>query len=150
MRPDRISDELRAFLDTHPVGVLATATPDGRPRQSLVYFARAGDRLLVSTVHDRVKAKDVRRSGWASLCVMGHEPPYASATFSGPAEILTRGIGIPTAQVMQRIAQADEQPDPLSDEQLAQAGRVILAITVDRVTATSYIQPQTNQERDRT
>ena len=71
------------------VGVLATDAADGRPRQSLVYFARDGDELLISTLTDRHKARDVRRTGWASLCVIGHEPPYPSATFSGSAEIRT-------------------------------------------------------------
>ena len=80
---DELNGQLRDFLDANRVGVLATAAPDGRPRQSLVYYARDGDRLLVSTLTDRLKARDVRRSGWASLCVMGHEPPYPSATFSG-------------------------------------------------------------------
>lgn len=70
-----LSAELGAFVDAQPVGVLATTSGDGRPRQSLVYFARDGDRLLVSTLADRLKAQDVRRTGWASLCVMGHEAP---------------------------------------------------------------------------
>ena len=135
-----LSEHLREFLDMHPVGVLATAAPEGRPRQSLVYFARDEDRLLISTLTDRHKAQDVRRSGWASLCVMGHEPPYPSATFSGPAEILTENIGGPTAEIMQRIARADAPPEPLSDHALAEMGRVIMAITVDRVTAANYIE----------
>jgi PPOX class probable F420-dependent enzyme len=135
-----LSDELRRFLDRQPAGVLATQGSGGQPRQSLVYFARDGDRLLVSTVGDRLKAQDVRRSGWASLCVMGHEPPYPSATFSGPAEIRTRDIGSATARVMQRITGAAEPPEPLSDQALAEAGRVILAITVERVSAANYIE----------
>ena len=81
--------ELRAFLDANPVGVMATVPESGRPRQSLVYYVRDGDRLLVSTLADRAKARDVRRSGWASLCVMGHVLPFPSATFSGRAELLT-------------------------------------------------------------
>ena len=135
-----LSEPLREFVDTHPVGVVATHAPDGRPRQSLVYFARDEDRLLISTLTDRHKAQDVRRSGWASLCVMGHEPPYPSATFSGPAEILTENIGAPTAEIMRRIARADSPPEPLSDHALAEMGRVIMAITVHRVTAASYIE----------
>ena len=79
-----LTPELQAFLDAQPAGVLATITADGRARQSLVYFARDGERLLVSTLADRLKTGDVRRTGWASLCVMGHEPPYPSATLSGP------------------------------------------------------------------
>jgi PPOX class probable F420-dependent enzyme len=134
-----LSDELRQFLDTHPVGVLATPAADGRPRQSLVYFAREGNRLLVSTLTDRLKAREVRRSGWASLCVMGHEPPYPSATLSGPAEIRTQGIGAPSAMIAQRMTGAAEPPEPMTDEVLAGVGRVILAITIERVSAASYI-----------
>jgi len=142
-----LSDDLRAFLDACPVGVLATRSPDGSPRQSLVYFVCQGDRLLISTLADRLKARDVTTTPWASLCVMGHVPPYPSATFSGPAEILTEGIGIPTAAIAQRITGAGEPPEPLSDATLAEAGRVILAITVERVTAASYI-PATTEDAD--
>ena len=86
-----------------------------------------------------MKARDVRRSGWASLCVMGHEPPYPSAAFSGPAEILTQGIGAPTAMIVQRMTGAAEPQEPMTDEALAEVGRVILAITIERVSAASYI-----------
>jgi PPOX class probable F420-dependent enzyme len=138
-----LSEPLREFLDTHPVGVLATASAEGAPRQSLVYFARDGDRLLISTLADRLKARDVGRTAWASICVMGHEPPYPSSTFSGPAEILTENIGIPTAKVMQRITRAADPPEPVSDETLAEAGRVILAITIERVSSTNYVNQST-------
>jgi PPOX class probable F420-dependent enzyme len=134
-----LTEELRAFLDREPVGVLATPTADGRARQSLVYFVRDGDRLLISTLTDRHKARDVRRTGWASLCVMGHEAPYPSATFSGPAEILTEGIGAATARIAQRAMGAAEPPEEMSDAALAEVGRVVLAIDVDRVGAPSYI-----------
>jgi PPOX class probable F420-dependent enzyme len=138
-----LTDDLRDFLDSNQVGVLATTAPDGKPRQSLVYIARNGERLLISTLTDRLKAKDTRRSGWASLCVTGHEPPYPSATFSGPAEIVTANIGIPTATIMQRITHAAEAPEPMSDQALADVGRVILAITIERVTAANYIETAT-------
>jgi Pyridoxamine 5'-phosphate oxidase len=141
-----LTGELREFLDRQPVGVLATRTARDWPRQSLVYFARDGERLMISTLADRLKAQDVRRTGWASLCVMGHQLPYPSATFSGPAEILTEDIGGPTARIAQRISGATEPPEPLSDDALAEVGRVILAITIERVTAVSYIETTTSAE----
>ena len=144
-----LTEDLREFLDANRVGVLATGAPDGRPRQSLVYFARDGERLLSSTLADRLKARDVTRTGWASLCVMGHEPPYPSATFSGPAEILTNDIGAATATIMQRIANAAEPPEPMSDEALAEVGRVLLAITIERVTAANYIPSPTGRAETR-
>ena len=55
----------------------------------------------------------------------GDEQPYPSATFSGPAEILTKSIGPPTALIMQSIAGMDEAPEPQSDEALPELDRVI-------------------------
>ena len=136
----KLTPQLREFLDANPVGVLATRASDGRPRQSLVYYVRDDDRLLISTLAGRLKARDASRTGWASLCVMGHEPPYPSGTFSGPAEIVTDNIGVPTAAIMQHITRADERPEPRSDEALAEAGRVILAIRIEQVTAANYIE----------
>jgi PPOX class probable F420-dependent enzyme len=136
---DPLTHELRGFLDANRLGVLATGTPTGRPRQSLVYYARDGEHLLVSTEAQRLKAKDVEREGWASLCVMGHEPPFPSAVFSGPAEILRENIGGPTAAIMQRIAQLPTPPTPQTDEALAKVGRVVLRMTVERISAVSYM-----------
>jgi Pyridoxamine 5'-phosphate oxidase len=135
--------ELREFLDRSPVGVLATRTAGDGPRRSVVYFARDGERLMISTLTDRLKAQDVRRTGWASLYVMGHRPPYPVATFSGPAEILTEDIGGPTARIAQRMSGATEPPEPMRDAALAEVGRVKLAIAIERVTAANYIEATT-------
>ena len=134
-----LTPALREFLDANRVGVLATSSKRGLPRQSLVYYVRDCDRLLISTLAQRQKAKDVERARWASLCVMGHEPPYPSGVFSGPAEILTENIGPPTAAIMQRIADLPEPPPQQTDEALADIGRIVLQITVDRVSAVNYL-----------
>jgi PPOX class probable F420-dependent enzyme len=136
-----LTDAQRRLLDNNDHGVVATQGRDGRPRQSVVYYVRDGERLLISTLADRAKARDVRRTGWASLSVSGAERPHPSATFSGLAEILTEGIGEPTARIMQRISGAEEPPESMSDEALAELGRVILAITIDRVSAANYPDP---------
>jgi hypothetical protein len=134
-----LTPKLGAFLDSQIAGVLATQPVTGRPRQSVVYYVREGDQLLISTEAQRLKASDVRDTAWASLCVLGHERPFPSATFSGPAEIRTQDIGPATAAIAQRVMGLDEPPEPQSDEALAGVGRVILAITVKRVAAVSYI-----------
>jgi PPOX class probable F420-dependent enzyme len=135
----RLSDQLRDFLDAHRVGVLGTIADDGKPHLSVVYYVRDGDRLVISTTSKRLKARHVERTEWASLSVRGDEQPYPSATFSGPAEVLTKDIAEPTALIMQRIAGADEPLEPRSDEALAEIDRVILAITVERVSAVTHI-----------
>jgi PPOX class probable F420-dependent enzyme len=143
-----LSDELRDFLDAHRVGILATIATNGKPRQSVVYYARDGERLLISTESKRWKASDVEQTGWASLCVRGDEQPYPSAAFSGRAEILTTNIGQATAAIMQAIAGTKEPPDPQSDEALAAIDRVVLAITVERVSAVNYLPAGGGDERD--
>jgi PPOX class probable F420-dependent enzyme len=134
-----LTHELSEFLDAHRIGVLATTTEAGRPRQSVVYYVRDGERLLISTESKRHKARDVARNGWASLCVRGDEQPYPSAVFSGRAEIQTADIGPATAAIMQRIAGTPNPPEPQTDEALAVVDRVILVITVDRVSAVNYM-----------
>ena len=135
-----LDDRVRGFLDEHVVGVLATRSASGTVHQSLVYYAREGEQLLVSTEAARRKARDVEETGWASLCVMGHERPFPSVTVSGPAEIRREQIGGPTAAVVQRITGAEQPPEPQSDEALARVGRVILALRIERVGPASYIE----------
>ncbi len=135
-----LTPALRAFLDDNVVGVLATEPPRGHARQSVVYYVRDGERLLISTVADRLKARDVERTRWASLCVMGPEHPYPSATFSGTTEILTSGIGPATARIAQRFMNAEEPPEPQTDEALAAVGRVIISIAIERVSAVSHME----------
>lgn len=134
-----LTPEVEALLDRVPVATMATEAADGRPRQSVVYFARDGDRVVVSTEATRGKARDVVRTGWASLSVRTAEPPYPSATIAGPARVLTEGIGAPTAAVMQRITGSDEPPPIQTDEALAGVGRVIVEITIAKVTAANYL-----------
>ena len=134
-----LAPDVAAFLDAQRLGVLATVSERGRPRQSVVYFAREGDRLLISTEAGRWKARDAERTGWASLCVRGDEPPYPSATLAGPASVLREDIGRQTARVAQQVMGLAEPPEPQSDAALAEAGRVILAIAIQRVGPVSYI-----------
>jgi hypothetical protein len=140
-----LTAELREFLDSNPVGVLATLAPDGEPRH-LSSTSRVRGPTADFDAGRPAQARDTRRTGWTSLCVMGREPPYPSATLSGPAEIVTENIGHQTASISQRITRAAgasrsaERPGAL-----AEAGPVILAINDDRVTAANYISEATRR-----
>ncbi len=134
-----LTPAVAAFLDAQRLGVLATVSEQGRPRQSVVYFAREGDRILITTEAGRWKARDAERTGWASLCVRGDEPPYPSATLAGPAGVQRADIALATARIAQKVMGLDEPPEPQTDAALAEAGRVILAIDIERVGPVSYI-----------
>lgn len=134
-----LTAELAELLDSNKLGTLATVGKDGLPRLSVVYYANRGERIFISTLRERVKAKDVERRGWAALSVRGEEPPYPSATFTGSAVVRSAGIGEDTALVMGRIAGVPEPPEPQSDDALAEAGRVLIEITVERVSAAMHV-----------
>lgn len=125
-----LTAELAELLDSNKLATLGTVGEDGLPRLSVVYYANRGERIFVSTLRERVKAKDIERRGWAALSVRGEEPPYPSATFTGSAVLRTAGIGEDTALVMGRIAGLSEPPESQSDEALAKAGRVLIEVTV--------------------
>jgi PPOX class probable F420-dependent enzyme len=132
-----IDQNVRDFLDRHPAAVLATIRSDGGIRQTVVYFALEGDRLLISTEPGRAKAKDVQRTGRASLCVIGAAAPYPSVTLEGTARIRATGIGADTARVWSRIG--GQPVEPMSDTDLSAMNRVVLEITVERVYGASYL-----------
>lgn len=134
-----LTAELAELLDSNKIATLATVGEDGLPRLSVVYYANRGERIFISTLRERVKAKDVERRGWAALSVRGEEPPYPSATFTGSAVVRSAGIGEDTALVMGRIAGLPEPPEPQSDEALAEAGRVLIEVTVERVSAAMHV-----------
>jgi Pyridoxamine 5'-phosphate oxidase/Fumarylacetoacetate (FAA) hydrolase family len=134
-----LTPELIELFDSNRLGTLATIRADGLPHQSTVYFARRHDRLLVSTLRERAKVRDIEQQGWASLCVRGSEPPLFSATFSGEAVVRVQDIGEATAFVMQRIAGSPEPPEAQTDKALAAAGRVLIEMRIARVAATSHL-----------
>jgi PPOX class probable F420-dependent enzyme len=135
-----LDEPLTRFLDANRLAVFATTTEDGRPRQSLVFYARDGDRLLVTSLEGRGKTRDVARTGWASLAVRGDEPPFPSATLAGPARVLSEDVAGPTALVAQRVMGLEEPPDPQPETDLRAAGRVILAIEIERVGPVTYVE----------
>lgn len=139
VRTPDLSPELVGLLDANKLGTIATVGEDGLPRLSVVYYANRGERIFVTTLRDRLKATDIERTGWAALSVRGEEPPYPSATFSGAAIVRADGIGEATALVMGRMAGLSEPPEPQSQEALAAAGRVLIEITIERVTAVSHV-----------
>lgn len=126
------------LLAANKLATMATVAEDGLPRLSVVYYADRNGRILVSTLHERLKTSDVERTGWAALSVRGEEAPYPSATFSGPATVRSEEIEEDTALVMGRMAGLPEPPAPQGAEALAEAGRVLIEIEVERVTAVSH------------
>ena len=138
-RAQPLGPALAELLADNKLGTMATVGEDGLPRLSVVYYADRDGRILVSTLRDRLKTTDVERTGWAALSVRGAEAPYPSATFAGRASVRFERIEEDTALIMGRMAGLPEPPEPQRAEALAEAGRVLIEIEVEKVTAVSYL-----------
>ena len=137
---DVLEPRVRSLLETVPVGVVATQRRDGRARQTTVYFVLDGRTIWMSTEAQRAKALDVGRAGWASLCIVGPAAPYPSVTVEGHAYIQETDIAPITSRIVGRIT-GSELPE-LAENDLAAAGRVLLAIHIDRVYGASHLPPE--------
>ena len=91
-------EEVAAFLGELPArtGKLATVRADGRPHVAPVWFAldpsTAGDDsplgdLVLTTVADSVKGRNIRRDPRVALCVDDDRPPFSFVTVEGVASV---------------------------------------------------------------
>jgi hypothetical protein len=81
--------EVRAFLSSEPplTASVATVRADGRPHVAPVWFALDGDTLVFQTGAATVKGRNLRRTGWASVCVDDKRPPFSFVLLEGPVTI---------------------------------------------------------------
>lgn len=61
----------RAFLDEVQYAVLGTLNADGSIQQTVLWYLREGDDLLLSTGANSVKARNMRRNPQVTLTAMG-------------------------------------------------------------------------------
>ena len=83
MIPERY-DELLAGAHT---AVLTTVLPDGGPMATPVWFLRDGDRILVSSLKDRQKQRNVERQPQVSLALVDPADPFHYVEVRGTAEV---------------------------------------------------------------
>jgi PPOX class probable F420-dependent enzyme len=87
-----LNDAVRKLLDEPNPAVLGTINPDGSPQTSVVWVAREGSDLLISTAAGRRKERNVRRDPRVSLSVYDRDDPEQYAEVRGLAAV-TEDIG---------------------------------------------------------
>jgi PPOX class probable F420-dependent enzyme len=83
-------DEVRAFLVSTPphTGKLATVRADGRPHVAPVWYVVDDKGTIVFTTgEDTVKGRNLRRAGYAAMCVDDERPPFSFLTVEGPVTL---------------------------------------------------------------
>jgi len=104
---------------------LATLMPDGSPHSAPVWVGREGDRILVCTGENSLKARNTRRDPRVALSIVDVTDPYRETQLRG--RVVERRPH-PDLEFMDPVSHKyTGRPFPLRDP----AGRVALVIEVD-------------------
>jgi PPOX class probable F420-dependent enzyme len=121
-----LSNEIRTLLDSSNFAHLATLMPDGSPQSVPVWVGRDGDRVLVCTGENSLKAKNTRRDPRVSLSIIDFHDPYREAQLRG--------------RVVERRPDSDLKiMDPISHKYIGKPfpfrnpeGRVALVVEIEK------------------
>ncbi|MFM9136423.1 MAG: PPOX class F420-dependent oxidoreductase [bacterium] len=86
-----IPPEVHPWLDAPEFAVIATNLPNGYPQQSVVWVARDGNDLLVSTIKGRRKYDNMVRDPRVSVLVYPKDNPYAYVEVRGRVTMVEEG-----------------------------------------------------------
>jgi PPOX class probable F420-dependent enzyme len=78
-----ISSEIKALLDAPNFVHLATLMPDGSPQSVPVWAGREGDRVVICTGDNSLKARNTLRDARVAMSVVSMSNPYEEAQLRG-------------------------------------------------------------------
>ncbi|MFD5570934.1 PPOX class F420-dependent oxidoreductase [Streptomyces cadmiisoli] len=130
----KLNDPARSLLDDVNPAVLATVNPDGSPQTSVVWVARDGDHLLLSSAAGRRKVTNVQRDARVSLTVYDRTDPLRYLEVRGTAAV-AEDVGRKLA-----VALAEQYEGPGAGEEYLELPpevvRVVVRITPQRLIGT--------------
>ena len=80
-----LQPEVAALLSRPNFAHLSTLMPDGSPNVTPVWVGLDGDRILISTSEDSLKARNLRRDPRLGISVIGFHNPYEEVQIRGRA-----------------------------------------------------------------
>ncbi len=125
------SPTVEQFLDEVRFGVLATANDDGSVQQTVMWYRRDGDKVLMNTKLGRRKYQNLYRDGRGSLCV---EEGQRYVTVSGTITIdEDRQRGQAGMLAMTTRYEGAAKAERQMREEYSKQHRINLTLTSDKV-----------------
>jgi PPOX class probable F420-dependent enzyme len=132
----KLDQATRAYLEEIRFAVLATASADGMPQQSVMWYELDGDVIMMNTARGRVKDRNLLRDARASICV---EDGYRYVTITG---MIAMDDDQTIAQRdIERLAtryHGTERASEMMRDQFGKQQRVTLRMSIDRVDAHGF------------
>jgi len=121
-----LSPEVQQLIDRPNFAHLATLMPDGSPQSVPVWVGREGDRIVVCTGENSLKAKNTRRDPRVALSIVDFTNPYEEVQIRG--RVMERRPD-PELKIMDPISHKyTGKPFPFRNPE----GRVALLIEVEK------------------
>ena len=86
-----LPEQVSTIFDSPEFATLATLQPDGQPQLTVVWVAREGHDLLMSTVKGRQKHRNLERDPRATVLVYPKANPYSYVEVRGTATMTEQG-----------------------------------------------------------
>ena len=86
-----LPEAVSTIFDAPEFATLATLQPDGQPQLTVVWVAREGHDLLMSTVKGRQKHRNLERDPRATVLVYPKANPYSYVEVRGTATMTEQG-----------------------------------------------------------
>jgi PPOX class probable F420-dependent enzyme len=122
----KLSSETRQLLDSANFAHLATLMSDGSPQSVPVWVGREGDRIVICTGENSLKARNTAGEPRVALSIVDFHNPYSEVQIRG--RVIERRPD-PDLKTMDPISvKYTGKPFPFRDPN----GRVVLIIEVDK------------------
>ena len=122
----KLSDDTKRLLDHANFVHLATLMSDGSPQSVPVWAGREGDRIVICTGENSLKARNAARDPRVALSIVDFNDPYSEVQIRG--HVVERRPD-PDLKVMDPISMKyTGKPFPFRHPE----GRVVLVIEVDK------------------
>ncbi len=122
----KLSNETKQLLDGPNFVHLATLMPDGSPQSVPVWAGREGDRILICTGENSLKARNTARDPRVAISMVDFIDPYSEVQIRG--RVVERRPD-PDLKVMDPISvKYTSRPFPMREP----GGRIVLVIEVDK------------------
>jgi PPOX class probable F420-dependent enzyme len=127
-----LPDTVKEWLDAATVATVGTISRDGSPQLSLVWVARDGDDVLISTTRRTAKSRNLERDPRVSVLIPNPQTPYEYVEVRGRARI-DEDSGRELIDAMARKYQGKERFDNDGPD----AVRVTIRVSPEHITGWS-------------
>ncbi len=132
----QLSQEIRAFLDEPRFAVLATTNPDGTIHQTVMWYRRDGDAIIMNTRKGRRKPLNLEQDNRASFCI---EDGQRYLSITGRIDIdFDKEKGIADMLVMTERYEGPEKASELMRDEFAKQHRIVMTFIPESIIANGF------------